>query len=154
VIARPDAPLCTTGEFSFSLPWPPKDLSPNTRQHWARLAKAKKKYRTACALSVLEQRVGAPAYRSIDVRLVFVAPDRRHRDRDNLAARMKAGLDGVCDAWAIDDKRFARVSAEIAETLMPAKGAAHVRVFISEHVRVPAIVIQRDADGMPSRIGL
>lgn len=137
MIARPDAPLCTTGEFSFSLPWPPKELSPNARQHWARLAEAKKKYRTACALSVLEQRVGAPAYHNIDVRLVFVAPDRRHRDRDNLAARMKAGLDGVCDAWAIDDRRFARVSAELAE--FTGGGDARVLVFISQHDKVPAV---------------
>lgn len=31
------------------LPWPPKELSPNFRGHWAKLARAKKAYRLACA---------------------------------------------------------------------------------------------------------
>lgn len=141
-------------EVTVTLPWPSSELSPNKRQHWARLAKAKKAYRAACAIAVIEQKVKAPTWQRIDVLMTFVVPDRRSYDCDNLSSRMKAGLDGVCDAWAIDDKRFARVSAEIAETLMPAKGAAHVRVFISEHVRASLIVIQRDADGRPQRIGL
>ncbi len=33
----------------FTLPWPPADLSPNARQHWSKLARAKKADRTACA---------------------------------------------------------------------------------------------------------
>lgn len=117
--------------FSFTLPWPPPELSPNKRQHWGRLASAKKGYRQACAAAVIEQGVKRPAWKEIDVRLVFVAPDRRVRDRDNLAASMKSGLDGVCDAWRIDDRRFARVSAEMAVSISPTKGGAHVRVFLS-----------------------
>lgn len=129
------------------LPWPPAILSPNKRPHWRALARAKASYRAACALSVLDQKVPAPAWRQMDVRLVFIAPDRRKRDRDNLGASMKAGLDGLADAWRINDNRFARVSAEIAETLMPAKGAAHVLVMVSEHFR--PWVIERGVDGLP-----
>lgn len=133
MIARGESPSCATGEIiSFSLPWPPSTLSPNKRQHWGRLAGAKKKYRSACAIAAMEQKVAKPAYRDIDVRLVFVAPDRRTRDRDNLVASMKSGLDGVCDALGIDDKRFARVSAEMAEH---SGGEAMVRVFLSAFER-------------------
>ena len=32
----------------FTLPWPPADLSPNSRGHWSKLARAKKAYRAAC----------------------------------------------------------------------------------------------------------
>lgn len=27
--------------LTLTLPWPPKELSPNTRQHWSKLAKTK-----------------------------------------------------------------------------------------------------------------
>ena len=37
------------------LPWPPKELSPNFRAHWAKLARAKKAYRAACAWTAKEQ---------------------------------------------------------------------------------------------------
>ena len=33
--------------LTLTLPWPPKELSPNARQHWTKLAKAKKAYREA-----------------------------------------------------------------------------------------------------------
>lgn len=47
--------------------------------------------------------------------LTFYRPDRRSYDRDNLTARMKAGLDGVCDALCIDDKRFTTVVVRVAD---------------------------------------
>lgn len=43
----------------------------------------------------------------LHVELVFrPPPDHRERDRDNLLASMKAGLDGVASALQIDDSRF------------------------------------------------
>ena len=38
--------------------------------------------------------------------MTFIPPDRRSYDRDNLVARMKAGIDGLADALSINDKRF------------------------------------------------
>ncbi|HSV73521.1 MAG TPA: hypothetical protein VLH79_07160 [Chthonomonadales bacterium] len=35
--------------LTIVLPWPPTGLSPNARNHWAKLAKLKKQYREACA---------------------------------------------------------------------------------------------------------
>ena len=40
------------------------------------------------------------------VTILFVAPNRRRYDVDNLLARLKAGLDGVCDALKINDVQF------------------------------------------------
>ena len=37
------------------LGWPPSDLSPNKRLHWAKLAAAKKQYRKNCMSASREQ---------------------------------------------------------------------------------------------------
>jgi len=91
------------------LGWPPSDLSPNARLHWARLAKAKKEYRAICN-SVSKEQLKKYKYDSLPERLVlemtFIPPDRRCYDRDNLVARMKSGIDGLADALKINDKRF------------------------------------------------
>lgn len=45
--------------------------------------------------------------------LEFVPPDRRSYDRDNLVARMKSGLDGLADAFKINDKQFTTLTARL-----------------------------------------
>lgn len=95
------------------LGWPPSDLSPNARLHWGKVARAKKQYRQAC-LSVTKEQLknekNKKNSKNIPERLVlemtFIPPDRRSYDRDNLVARMKAGIDGLSDALRINDKRF------------------------------------------------
>ena len=118
----------TKANLVFSLPWPPRELSPNARQHWAKLAKAKKAYRRTCWAEVLEQRahlrgvVDGP----LSLSLQFGPPDRRRYDRDNLLARMKSGIDGVCDALGIDDVRF--VSVTVCDGAVTRGGAVWVRI--------------------------
>lgn len=93
----------------LTLPWPPSTLSPNGRLHWARLAKAKAEYRKLCkAVTARSGRWKMPE--TFDIALRFVPPTRRNYDRDNLLARMKAGLDGMCDAMGIDDKRIGAIT--------------------------------------------
>ena len=91
------------------LGWPPSDLSPNARLHWAKLARAKKQYRKA-SFSVSKEQLKKIKTDSIPEKLVlemtFIPPDRRSYDRDNLVARMKSGIDGLADALKINDKRF------------------------------------------------
>jgi hypothetical protein len=43
----------------------------------------------------------------------FCPPTRRSYDRDNLSARMKSGLDGLCDALGFDDSRFDSVTVRV-----------------------------------------
>lgn len=88
------------------LPWPPKELSPNARLHWARVAKAKKAYRETCFWLAKAAKLQAPAEGLVRIELTFYPPCRRSRDKDNLIASMKAGLDGLADAMAVNDKRF------------------------------------------------
>ena len=93
------------------LGWPPSDLSPNKRLHWAKLAAAKKQYRKNCLSASREQ---LKKYRGVTenipeklvLEMTFIPPDRRSYDRDNLVARMKAGIDGLSDALRINDKQF------------------------------------------------
>lgn len=102
--------------LEFTLPWPPTKLSPNARMHWSTLAAAKRLYRSACWLTALEQQRGWRAELpegNLLVELEFVRPSRRNYDRDNLVARMKSGLDGLCDALKIDDKRFTTLTARV-----------------------------------------
>lgn len=90
----------------YTLAWPHPDLSPNARVHWARLAKAKKAYRTSSAWRVLSQGGKKLTAKSLQVRVSFVPPDRRKRDKDNMLAAIKAGLDGVADALGVDDSAW------------------------------------------------
>jgi crossover junction endodeoxyribonuclease RusA len=96
------------GVMEVTLPWPPRELSPNGRHHWATKARATKKYRAACGWQAIADGV-KPNHRHsgpISVHMVFVPPTRRIRDEGNLVAWMKAGLDGLADALGIDDSEF------------------------------------------------
>lgn len=92
--------------IELTLPWPPKELSPNARLHWAKLAKVKKAYREACAWTAMEQGLRKVATRKLHLSLVFYPPTRRAYDLDNALARMKAGLDGLADVMQLDDKHW------------------------------------------------
>ena len=88
------------------LPWPPKELSPNFRAHWAKLARAKKAYREACARAAREQGMRPVKADKLHLSLTFYAPTRRAYDLDNALARMKSGLDGLADVLGVDDKHW------------------------------------------------
>ena len=88
------------------LPWPPKELSPNARIHWAKKAKITKAYRNMARVLTMQAGIVAPAEGRILLVLEFVPPNRRHRDDDGCLASFKAGRDGIADALGIDDKRF------------------------------------------------
>lgn len=92
---------------TVKLPWPPKELSPNSTLHWAKKSKKKKEYRTACwALTLEAKLVAPPGEGKIPIEITFYPPDKRHRDADNMVAAIKSGLDGVADALKVNDKRF------------------------------------------------
>jgi len=113
------------------LPWPPSELSPNSRLHWSQLARAKKIFRQKCWAVTLEQK---PALAAADdtklrVELTFYKPNRREMDRDNLLARMKSGLDGVADALKINDRRFEPIVISVADEI---GGFVLMRIFPME----------------------
>lgn len=89
-----------------TLPWPPKELSPNARVHWAVLAKAKRAYRAECASQARIQGVAQAKVQKLHLALVFYPPTRRLFDLDNALARMKSGLDGLADVLGVDDRHW------------------------------------------------
>lgn len=126
-----------TEALHLELPWPPASLSPNgSHGHWAAKRDAKKRYRDACCTATLLVSRGRRALDvPLRVELVFhPAPDGRRRDRDNLLARMKSGLDGVASALQIDDARFQPVP-DIGE---PAKSKAEAYVAVTITVAASA----------------
>ncbi|MDH2092688.1 endonuclease [Rhizobium pusense] len=88
------------------LPWPDKRLSPNSRYHWAQVARAKKAAKRTAHYTVLEAGIGKINATAINVKLSFYPPSKRHYDADNLIASHKAALDGISDAIGIDDRKF------------------------------------------------
>lgn len=104
--------------LSVTFPWPPSALSPNARQHWTKLAKAKKSYRAACYLTAVAQGAAPVVAVGLHVHLQFAPPTRRKYDLDNLLARMKAGLDGLSDAIWVDDSRW-QISMSRSEPSAP-----------------------------------
>lgn len=92
----------------IDLPWPPKELSPNARNHWAVTARAKKIYRTAC-WGLTKERIKTQSFKDCDkilLKITFYPPSKRHYDLDNCVASMKAGLDGIADALQVNDNKF------------------------------------------------
>jgi crossover junction endodeoxyribonuclease RusA len=102
--------------IALIMPWPiMRELSPNWRGHWSGKARAKKKLRAAWAGAALEQGARRLMVDALTVRLVFVPPDKRARDLDNLLASCKAGLDGLADVLGVDDSRWSLAISKAAE---------------------------------------
>mgnify|MGYP003403650944 FL=1 len=76
---------------------------------WAGLARIRteqKEAATLCTMAALKT-TGAKAWSgNIPLSLVYMAPDRRHRDLDNLLAASKSIIDGMAHALGVDDSRF------------------------------------------------
>ncbi len=100
--------------IEIELPWPPKELSPNSTNKWAKI-KATKEARHDGYYLMMEQKsfnncLSGDFYITksiyLEARYTFYPPDRRRRDQDNYSAMMKPNQDGVCDALGVDDSRF------------------------------------------------
>ena len=107
------------------LPWPPKELSPNARVHWAKKAKAAKAYKDSCLWAIWD-RTGFHSsvwHGRKSFKIEFCPPSARRADVDNMLAAFKAGIDALSYATGIDDSYF-RLTISKAP---PVKGGA-VRV--------------------------
>lgn len=83
------------------LPWPPRELHPNSRTD-RRTATAKRRaYREAGFYAVKAARAVIPA--DAELRIVFHAATCRSFDLDNALAALKTALDGMALASGCDD---------------------------------------------------
>lgn len=93
--------------MQITFDWPVGKLSPNARVHWSKKAKAVKSYRTSCAWAARAAGVKSiVADGEVAMTITFYPPDNRRRDRDNMIAAFKSGLDGLSDAMGVDDSLF------------------------------------------------
>lgn len=96
----------TASMIAITLPWPPKELSPNSRTHWRKKAPITKAYRAACWALCKQTGVRVDWDGDIHVWVDYYPPDRRARDQDNMLSSSKALFDGLADALGVNDKRF------------------------------------------------
>jgi len=89
---------------------PPVSSSPNWRGHWTTQRKEARVYHDAVLYSCVDARNRGYAqgisfpFTKARLSLTFVFPEQRRRDRDNLLARFKPGLDGiVASGLLLDD---------------------------------------------------
>lgn len=72
-------------------------LSPNARSHWAKVSAAKKSLRRKVVdvITIMHPKLVDKRWESATIQYHFYFPDRRRRDDDNFAARMKAARDAL-----------------------------------------------------------
>ena len=93
----------------IKLQFPPSELMPNRKngKHWGSTHDIKTGSREAAhkaTKSVID--TWKEPEGNIPLSLLFLSPDKRKRDLDNLLAASKAALDGIAQALGVDDKRF------------------------------------------------
>ena len=101
------------------LDWFPRELHPNARVHRMVKAKHTKAYRVAAWATALGEGPELPEQRPIALTVTFNPPDRRRRDAADMLSAIKAGLDGICDAYGLDDYHFQPITIDRQE---PVKG--------------------------------
>lgn len=112
--------------ISVTLPWPPRELSPNFRTRSTRwIARIKKEYRAKCAEEAWQRGVRPERGLRLD-RIIFHPPTANTPDDDNIANRFKAGRDGLADAMGVDDQAFNAATKEIGAVV---KGGAVVALL-------------------------
>lgn len=102
-----------------TLPFPPKELNPNSRLHFMKVARIKKRYRQTCWALAKEAGFNSTSLAGCEaasVHLSFYPPDRRHRDQDNMLAAMKSALDGLAEALHFNDRGF-KVTFDVSDDI-------------------------------------
>lgn len=92
--------------MQLTLPWPSAACSPNARGHWSKTAKARKLLRQAWGWNAHHQGARRIQADRLRVSILFVPPDKRHRDIDNMLSACKGGLDGLADLLGVDDSKW------------------------------------------------
>lgn len=121
--------------FVINVSWPPKQLSPNGRYHWAQVARCSKKARNEGRLAMWEELlkrrdvIDPKKISKVGISYLFLPPDRRARDDDNLIRAMKPYRDGIAEALGVDDKIFRTQESDIGNPMRPAHVVILVQVY-------------------------
>lgn len=122
-------------QFVIKFPWPPRELSPNARTHWAQKARVVRKCRYDAGILTLQALlkgmvdINSEKVERVDVSFTFTPPDKRPRDEDNLIASMKPFLDGMAEKLGVNDKKFHYLEVSFTAPKRPAFVTALVRII-------------------------
>lgn len=100
----------TTPKIHLILPYPPSELNPNKRLHWAaktKIKNAEKEMGFALALPYRGKIRG-----DVPLSLIFHASTNRSFDLDNALAAEKSILDGLAHGLGINDKQFRPITID------------------------------------------
>jgi Holliday junction resolvase RusA-like endonuclease len=113
-----------------TLPFPHPGLSPNRShgKHWSATSALRKTARQEAFILTKSLRPSVVGDGSVSLKITFVQPDKRQRDRDNLLSALKPSLDGIADALGINDSRFDPVT--ICRAFGPKPGCVVVEIGI------------------------
>ena len=119
----------------LELPFPPKELSPNSRLGWRAKAQVVRLYREDCgwtAHGAILQGAFArtPLRPPVEATVTFVVPDRRKRDLDNLCAMLKPAWDGLTDAGVLAGDDHTQFKVADASVVVRNKENACVEVIL------------------------
>lgn len=96
----------------ITLPWPHRDLNPNSRVHHLQKARHRRAQREHAHILTRVAMLAYPFCRPgktdgpVSVTYEFFAPSKRRFDVDNLYSSMKGAQDGMCEALGFDDYRI------------------------------------------------
>tara|TARA_R110000868_G_scaffold211993_2_gene462013 strand:- start:1464 stop:1850 length:387 start_codon:yes stop_codon:yes gene_type:complete len=95
----------------IKLPFPAAELFPNRKngKHWTATNEVKEVQKCLAYAYTKQAMVAAQTdfgNGNIPLSLVYLTPDKRKRDIDNMLAASKALLDGMAQALGVDDSRF------------------------------------------------
>lgn len=92
---------------SFSVPFPPSELSPNeSGANKFKIARFKRSYRAKVCAELVKQKIRAMADEKISLEFTFYPPANYRYDDDGLVGRMKAGRDEIARFIGVDDRVF------------------------------------------------
>jgi hypothetical protein len=101
--------------ITVTLPFPDKALSPNSRNKWDKV-KATDEAKGWAYLAIRQNYLvfdnpPFPADANLIASFVFLPPDDRYRDLDNMVAMCKAYIDGIFDAIGGNDRKIDTIEA-------------------------------------------
>ena len=120
--------------ITISLPFPPRELSPNSRAPWRAKAQETAAYRRQAGwlarMAMVAKEPGTfPLTPPVTATVTFTLKNRRRRDLDNLLASIKAVWDGIVDAGLLKDDDAFSLHIVLAPVVV---GAAGVSIRLEE----------------------
>lgn len=117
--------MLASPKIHLILPYPPSELNPNKRLHWAAKTKIKNTEKEIGYSLTLTHRGQIKG--DVALSLIFHASTNRSYDLDNALASCKAVVDGMAAGLGINDKQFRPITIDRG---MPDKHNPRVEVLI------------------------